>query len=44
LDVNRSDPVEMALAADLQQAALDHVATSTCKTYTVAMYLQSVAN
>ena len=34
LDVNRSDPVEMALAADLQQAALDHVALSTCKTYT----------
>ncbi len=25
LDVNRDDPVEMALAADLQQAALDHV-------------------
>ena len=34
LDVNRSDPVEMALAADLQQAALEHVASSTCKTYT----------
>ena len=34
LDVNRDDPVEMALAADLQQAALDHVASKTCKTYT----------
>ncbi len=27
LDVNRNDPVEMALAADLQQAALEHAAT-----------------
>ncbi len=34
LDVNRNDPVEMAFAADLQQAALEHVATKTCKTYT----------
>ena len=33
LDVNRNDPVEMALAADLQQAALDHVAAKTCKTH-----------
>ncbi len=34
LDVNREDPMELALAADLQQAALDHVAASTCKKYT----------
>ena len=34
LDVNRDDPVELALAADLQQAALEHVASSTCKAYT----------
>ncbi len=34
LDVNREDPVELALAADLQQAALGHVAASTCKKYT----------
>ncbi len=33
LDANRNDPVEMALAIDLQQAALEHVATKTCKTY-----------
>ena len=33
LDVNRTDPVEMALAADLQHAVLDHVVTKTCKTY-----------
>jgi hypothetical protein len=32
LNVNRDDPVEMALVADLQQAALDHVAAKTCKT------------
>ena len=32
LDVNRNDPVEMALAADLQKAALAHVAASSCKT------------
>jgi hypothetical protein len=41
---HRSDPVEMALAADLQQAALEHVAANTRKTYTVAMYMMSVAN
>jgi len=34
LDVNRNDPVEIALAADLQKAALAHVAASSCKTYT----------
>jgi hypothetical protein len=32
LDVSRNDPVEMALAADLQRAALEPVATKTCKT------------
>ncbi len=30
-NVNRSDPVELALAANLQRSALDHVATSSCK-------------
>ncbi len=34
LDVNRNDPVDMALAADMQQAALENVASTTCKTYT----------
>ncbi len=34
LDVNRNDPVDMALAANLHQAALEHVAAKTCKTYT----------
>jgi hypothetical protein len=34
LDVNRDDPVETALAVGMQQAALDHVAAKTCKTYT----------
>jgi hypothetical protein len=34
LDVVREDPVEMALAADLQRSALAHVAESSCKTYT----------
>jgi hypothetical protein len=34
LDVNRNDPVEMALAADLQKTALEHVATKTCKSHT----------
>jgi hypothetical protein len=29
LDVNRNNPVEMALAADLQKAALAHVAASS---------------
>ncbi len=30
LDVNREDPVEMALAADLQKSALAHVTESSC--------------
>ena len=34
LDVNRNDSVEMALAANLQKAALAHVTASLCKTYT----------
>ncbi len=34
LDVNRLDPVELALAADLQRSVLGHVATSSCKKYT----------
>jgi hypothetical protein len=34
LDVNRSDPVEFALAADLQRSALAQVSTSSCKKYT----------
>ncbi len=34
MDVNRNDPVKMALTADLQQAALEHVATKTYRTYT----------
>ena len=34
LDVNREDPVEMALAADLQKSALAHVAESSCGKYT----------
>jgi len=34
LDVNRMDPVELALAADLQRSALAHVATSSCNKYT----------
>ncbi len=34
LDVNREDPVEMALAADLQKSALTHVAVSSCGKYT----------
>ena len=34
LDVNQNDPVEMVFAADLEQAALEHVAANTCKTYT----------
>ncbi len=33
MDVNREDP-DLALAADLQQAALGHGAASTCKKYT----------
>jgi hypothetical protein len=34
LDVDRSDPVDMALAADLQWLVLARVAESACKTYT----------
>jgi len=34
MDVNRGDPVELALAADLQKAAISHVAGSSCNTYT----------
>ncbi len=34
MDVNREDPVEMALVADLQRSTLAHVADSSCKTYT----------
>ena len=34
LDVNREDPVEMALAANLQRSALSKVAASSCDKYT----------
>ncbi len=34
MNVNREDPVEMALAADLQQSALAQVAVSSCGKYT----------
>ena len=34
LDVNRKDPVEMALVIDLQRSSLAHVAESPCGTYT----------
>jgi hypothetical protein len=34
LDVNWEDPVEMALAADLQKSMLSHVAESSCGKYT----------
>jgi hypothetical protein len=34
LDVNREDPVELALASDLQKSALSHVAESSCDKYT----------
>ncbi len=34
LDVKREDPVEMALATDLQKSALSHVAESSCGKYT----------
>ena len=30
LDVNREDPVEMALAADLQRSVMSKVAASSC--------------
>ena len=33
-DVNRDDPVESALAADLRRSAVENVAQSTAKTYT----------
>ncbi len=33
MDVNREDPVEVELAADLIVSALSHVAGSTCTTY-----------
>ena len=33
-DVNREDPVELALASDLQKSALSHVAESSCGKYT----------
>lgn len=33
-DVNREDPVESALAADLRKSAVENVAQSTAKTYT----------
>jgi hypothetical protein len=33
MDVNREDPVEVELAADLHVSALSHVAGSTCNTY-----------
>jgi hypothetical protein len=33
LDVNRADPVEVELAADLQTSVLSHVAGSTCRNY-----------
>ena len=34
LDVNREDPVELALASNLQKSALSHVAESSCEKYT----------
>jgi len=34
LDVNRADPAEMALAADLQRSLLAHVAVSSDGKYT----------
>ena len=34
LHVNRTDPVELALAADLQKSALAHVGKSSCGKYT----------
>ena len=34
LDVSREDPVELALASDLQKSALSHVAESSCEKYT----------
>ena len=33
MDINREDPVEVELAADLHVSALSHVAGSTCNTY-----------
>ena len=34
LDASREDPAELALSADLQMAAISHVAGSSCKTFT----------
>ncbi len=34
MDVNREDPVDLALASDLQKSALAHVAESSCGKYT----------
>ena len=36
LDVNLEDPVELALASDLEKSALTDVAESLCGKYTVA--------
>ena len=33
LDVNWEDPVELALASDLQKSAVSHVAESSCGKY-----------
>ncbi len=38
LDANREDPVEMALAADLQRSALAQVAVSSCGKYIPARF------
>ena len=35
LEFNRDDPVETKFAADLQRSVLCHVASSTCKGFTV---------
>ena len=34
MDVNREDPVNLALASDLEKSALPHVAESSCGKYT----------
>ena len=34
LDINREDPVELSIAADLQKVAISHVVGSSCKAYT----------
>ena len=33
MDINREDPVEVELSADLHVSAQSHVAGSTCNTY-----------